>query len=127
MAAGVLIPLEEYLSTTYEPDMDYDDGVLIERNVGQEKHSRTTLGIGSHLWGREKEWGIRAYVEQRIRIATRKFVVADICASLASTPRENILITPPLFTIEVLSPDDKFRDIEAKAEKYLAMGVEFVW
>src|ERR1700738_1406327 len=105
MAAGILVPLEEYLSRNYEPDMDYDDGVLIERNVGQRKHSRTQGGIVTHLWNHEKTWGIKVYVEQRIQIAPRRFCVADVCATLASAPVEDILITPPLFTIEILSPD----------------------
>jgi Uma2 family endonuclease len=67
------------------------------------------------------------YVEQRIQVAPRRFVVADVCASLASAPIEDILITPPLFTIEILSPDDKFAEIERKAQKYLAMGVKYAW
>jgi Uma2 family endonuclease len=127
MAAGILVPLEEYLSRDYEPDMDYDDGVLIERNVGKQKHSLTQAEIVGHLWSHKKQWGIRVYVEQRIQIAPRRFVVADVCAALASSPKEDMLITPPLFTIEILSPDDKFADIERKAQKYLAMGVRYVW
>jgi Uma2 family endonuclease len=127
MEAAIQVPLEEYLSTVYEPDVDYDDGILIERNVGKQKHSRTQGGIVAHLWNHQKEWGIRVYVEQRVQVAPRRFVVADICAALASSPKDDILITPPLFTIEILSPDDKFADVERKAQKYLAMGVEYVW
>ena len=33
-----LISLEEYLNTSYEPDMEYADGVLIGRNVGTQRH-----------------------------------------------------------------------------------------
>jgi Uma2 family endonuclease len=127
MAAGVLVPLEEYLSRVYEPDVDYYDGVLIERNVGKRKHSRTQGGIVTHLWIHQKTWGIKVYVEQRIQVAPRRFCVADVCATLASAPEEDILITPPLFTIEILSPDDKFADVKRKAQKYLAMGVRYVW
>jgi Uma2 family endonuclease len=126
MAAGILVPLEEYLSHDYEPDVDYDDGVLIERNVGQQKHSRTQFMFATHLGNHEFEWGIRGYVEQRIQVAPRRFCVADVCAALASSPKEDTLVTPPLFTIEILSPDDKFADVERKAQKYLAMGVKYV-
>ena len=34
MKAPVLVPVEEYLRTTYRPDCDYVDGEVLERNVG---------------------------------------------------------------------------------------------
>jgi|ERR1043165_7652233 hypothetical protein len=33
------IPVEEYLRTCYEPDMEYVDGRLVERNAGDHDHS----------------------------------------------------------------------------------------
>src|SRR5579859_4154183 len=39
MSAATPIPLEEYLHTSYSPDREYRDGVLIERNVGENPHS----------------------------------------------------------------------------------------
>ncbi len=39
MDVATLIPLEEYLRTSYEPDMEYVDGVLVQRNVGKCSHS----------------------------------------------------------------------------------------
>jgi hypothetical protein len=35
-----MIPVEEYLSTSYSPDKEYVDGVLVERNVGEKPHSK---------------------------------------------------------------------------------------
>jgi hypothetical protein len=34
MAVETLIPVRDYLSTSYDPDMEYVDGALMERNVG---------------------------------------------------------------------------------------------
>ena len=34
MSVGTLVPLAEYLATAYDPDVEYVDGVLVERNVG---------------------------------------------------------------------------------------------
>jgi len=33
------IPVEEYLRTIYHPDMEYVDGQLVERHVGEYYHS----------------------------------------------------------------------------------------
>jgi hypothetical protein len=34
MSVAKMISLEEYLHTSYSPDREYRDGVLVERNVG---------------------------------------------------------------------------------------------
>jgi len=39
MSVKTLISVEEYLKTSYDPDMDYVDGVLTDRNVGEWLHS----------------------------------------------------------------------------------------
>ena len=36
MGASVLVSEQEYLTTSYGPDREYDDGELLERNVGGE-------------------------------------------------------------------------------------------
>ncbi len=35
MATGALVSVDEYLRTSYRPDCDYVDGILVERNVGE--------------------------------------------------------------------------------------------
>ena len=35
MATSTLVPLSEYLRTSYRPDRDWIDGVVKERNVGE--------------------------------------------------------------------------------------------
>ena len=40
MGVATLVPVEEYLSTSYDPDCDYVDGELEDRNVGEKGHSK---------------------------------------------------------------------------------------
>ena len=44
MATPVLIPVSEYLNTTYRPDRDYVDGELKERTLGDTSHA-TAQGV----------------------------------------------------------------------------------
>ena len=37
--SAVLVPLEEYLHTTYRPDRDWIDGEAKERNMGEGPHA----------------------------------------------------------------------------------------
>ena len=39
MKAEALVPVEEYLRTSYDPDCDYVDGEVVERNLGERDHS----------------------------------------------------------------------------------------
>ncbi|MDQ2900020.1 MAG: Uma2 family endonuclease [Acidobacteriota bacterium] len=127
MTAGVLVPVEEYIATSYSPDVDYDEGRIVERNVGQRKHARLQYLIVHYMCARESEWGITGFVEQRIRVAPNKFCVADVCAVRNDRPDEEILEAPPLFTIEILSDGDSFSEVEKKAREYLDLGVPYVW
>jgi Uma2 family endonuclease len=45
----------------------------------------------------------------------------------ADLPDEGFLPVAPDFAAEVVSPDDNFTDVVAKAESYLAAGVKLVW
>jgi len=37
MATGTLLPVDEYLHTVYEPDCEYQDGELVQRNVANHR------------------------------------------------------------------------------------------
>jgi hypothetical protein len=39
MPSRTLVSVEEYLHTSYDPDCDYVDGEIVERNVGELDHS----------------------------------------------------------------------------------------
>jgi hypothetical protein len=41
----VLVALEEYLNTSYSPDREYVDGVVVERNVGGRALPEPTFSI----------------------------------------------------------------------------------
>jgi Uma2 family endonuclease len=44
-----LLSVEEYLASSYEPDCDYIDGHLEERNLGEWAHANLQLRIGAYL------------------------------------------------------------------------------
>ena len=41
-----IISVEDYLNTTYRPDVDYVDGEIEERNLGEFDHGDLQLAIG---------------------------------------------------------------------------------
>ena len=124
---GRFVSVEEYLSTVYEPDCEYDDGVVVERNLGEFEHAFLQTLIGTLFTNNMENWGVFGLTEQRVQINPCKFLVPDVCVLRMGSPREAILTHPPLIAIEIMSPEDTIRRATAKARQYLDFGVEHVW
>ncbi|MEK7407127.1 MAG: Uma2 family endonuclease [Acidobacteriota bacterium] len=127
MGTCTLVPVSEYLATSYHPDREYVDGLLVERNVGERDHSRLQILLGTYLCNREKQWNIRAYTEQRVQVSPTRFRVPDICVVAGSEPEEQVFTQPPFICIEILSADDRMDEVQMKIDDYLAFGVRYVW
>jgi Uma2 family endonuclease len=127
MSTGVVISEDEYLHTVYEPDCEYEDGVLIERNVGEEKHSWFQSAIAAYFFRRRRHWSIEVYTEQRNRIRRAKYMLPDICVIQGPRPSEGIFSVPPLIWIEILSPEDRPIRVNEKVRQVLEFGVPNVW
>lgn len=126
-SAGVLVPLEEYLKTTYRPDRDWVDGEARERNVGEWQHAAVQGFLIGLFRAHAAEWGIWVLPEQRVQTSARHFRVPDVCAVERTTSFQPILRTPPILCVEVLSRDDSMSEIQDRVEEFLAMGVRAVW
>ena len=121
------IRVEEYLSTVYEHDCEYVDGVIEERDLGEFEHS-FLQGILAALFSNHRaECGIICLPEQRVQTERSHFRVPDLTILRVGAPRERILTHPPLLVIEIQSPEDTLRRTAAKAAEYLAFGIEHVW
>lgn len=128
MATSTSVPVEEYLRSSYHPDMDYVDGTLVERNVGERKHSRLQFLLGLLLGPREARGHFHAFTEQRVRVSARgTYRIPDICVMALPYRDEPVFTQPPHLAIEIVSPDDRPGDLLAKVAEYLNFGIPHVW
>jgi Uma2 family endonuclease len=127
MKAVTLVPVEEYLRTTYRPDCDYVDGEVLERNVGEKDHSKLQGELFYYLRARSEQWGIHIFPEQRVQISKRRFRIPDLCIVAGPEPEDQIFCEPPLVCIEVLSRDDTLERMQEKIDDFLGLGVRYVW
>ena len=121
------VPLEEYLSTSYEPDCEFDGGVVVERNVGEFEHSFLQTVLATIFTNNMDEWGVFGLTEQRIRITGQKYRIPDVCVLRVGAAADDILTQPPLIAIEIMSPEDTLRRTAQKAAEYRAFGIAHVW
>jgi Uma2 family endonuclease len=129
MSALAIAPVsvEEYLHSVYEPDMDFVDGELEGRNVGELIHWRIQRLLLDMLRLGEASGGYFVVQETRLQVSPTRFRVPDTCIIPTDQLSEQILSRPPLLCIEVLSPEDRFSRTEIKCQDYLRMGVPEVW
>lgn len=127
MSTTISIPVEEYLSKTYEPDCEYIDGALVERHVGEYYHGRLQLLIAALLLSRERERRFRTFTELRIEVRqARRYRIPDICVKAWPHDVTPVLARPDL-AIEVLCKDDEPGETLARASDFLSLGTPEIW
>lgn len=121
------VPVEEYLRRTYNPDMEYVAGKLVERHVGEYFHSRLQFLIAQFLGSREKSHRFRTFTELRVRVSDEpRYRIPDICVKALPHEITPVLVRPDL-AIEVVSPDDEVADMLEKVGDYITAGIPFIW
>ena len=125
--SGDAIPVELYLHTSYRPDMEYVDGRLLERNLGEIPHA-TLQGFFVWLFrSHEAEWQARALPEQRVQVKTDRYRVPDVCVVPLRIADKRLVHAAPLLCIEILSAEDRMGEMQERVDDYLRMGVKAVW
>jgi len=119
--------LADYLRSSYHPDCDYVDGEVQERNLGEFDHSAVqgflTVWFGQH----RIEWAIHVLPEIRIRVSQNRVRIADVGLVSRTQPVEQVLVTPPLAVIEILSPEDRISRYNERLSDYRLMGIANIW
>ncbi len=127
-----LVSVEEYLNTSYRPDVDYVDGRLVERNFGNFQHSFLQSELIEYFnstlrarYGRK----FRAFSEFRTEIRARtRYRIPDILVLPAGVAKDvKFLNVAPWIAIEIKSPEDRILDLLARCREYVDRGTRYVW
>jgi Uma2 family endonuclease len=127
MTTSTVLPVEEYLRTSCEPEMEYVDGQLLDRHVGEYFHSRSQVLIESELGARGRERRFHAFIALRVRIGDEpRYRVPDVCVKALPYKVTPILDHVDL-AIEIVSPDDETAEMLSKIADYVAAGIPYIW
>src|ERR1051325_8823018 len=120
MGVEMLISVEEYLSTAYDPDVEYVDGVLVERNAGDWRHSLDQRNIIIAL---SRSYP-RGYAVPELRSQTRgaRYRLPDVCV-LLTPPKTKYLLDAAFLAVEILSENYRMAKRREKLEEYDRKGV----
>jgi Uma2 family endonuclease len=118
------ISVDEYLTTNYNPDVEFVDGMLVERNVGDWQHSLVQSNLIFAL--RSKYPHLKVVPELRSRITATRYRLPDVCV-LKTAPATRYLLEAAFLVIEVLSEGDVMSNVIEKLKEYASKGVENIW
>lgn len=119
-----VVSVEEYLSSIWRPDKEYVEGMLVERSVPTILHGLLQAILIVYFRSFEKEFRIKVLPGCRTQIIEgARYRVPDIL--LATTPGRlgKLMTDPPVAVVEILSPEDKHKDILARFADYERAGV----
>jgi len=118
--------LEDYLTSSGDPEREFIDGELVDRNIGGVLHSAAVGMVAMMLYNRRHEHGIYVYPSLSIQVAANRVRIPDITVTLRKGG-QGILRDPPFLCIEILSQEDRGTRIESKIVDYLKFGVRHIW
>lgn len=122
-----LISMDEYLRSSYEPDLEFVDGVLEEKCMGEREHGLLQALITGWFVSHRAEWKIEVILEYRTRVSKSRVRLPDVCVVWQDAPVERVGVTAPLLCIEILSPEDRPGRVMRRLDDFVAMGVEHLW
>src|SRR5665213_1674911 len=118
-----MIPVSDYLKTSYRPDCDYVDGEVLERNPGEFEHSSAQREIMLFLAAHYPHLRKRLQPEQRVQVGQTRFRVPDVCILAEHAPRQRVIDVAPEVCIEILSPEDTLPRTMERIRDYFNMRV----
>jgi Uma2 family endonuclease len=127
MAIATQMTVEEYLRTSFDPDCEYVDGEVLDRNVGEKGHSKVQRRLIEFFFVNRGKWDVFCLQEWRFKVTERHYRIPDFTIVAGPEPDEAILDTRPLVCVEILSPEDRMSRMTVKIGEYLAHGVRYVW
>ncbi len=97
-------PVDEYLNSSYDHDMEYVDGVLVERSLPTISHSFLNPILIGHFRQLEKEYGYKALGTPAQIIERARYRIPHVMLCPKPLPEGDICIVVPWAVSEILSP-----------------------
>jgi hypothetical protein len=113
MSAVAFVSMEQYRRSRFEPDVDYVDGVLEERNTCLVDHAMIQSALAALIRNERVGLGVQAFISPRIQVSPTRFRIPDVCVMPADWKR--LAEKTPLLCLEVKSEECSLEREAARA------------
>lgn len=122
-----LVSVDEYLSTSYDRDREFVDGLLVERGMPTIAHSLLQKALLLWFSRFEEQIHFEALPEVRTQITEgARYRILDVMLCPRPLPKGRICDVVPWCVIEIVSPDDTLNETRARFLDYSAIGVQYL-
>jgi Uma2 family endonuclease len=122
-----LVPVEEYLNSSYHPDLEYVDGVLVELSMHTIAHSLLQDIVSDHLAGFMKPLGFQKLPAVRTQIVSgRRYRIPDLELYPVPLPKGTVIDNAPWVVIEILSPEDRLNNLVIRLKEFHQIGTQHI-
>jgi len=104
--------------------MEFVDGVLVERKMGDWLHSLVQSNVLFAV--RRKYPHLKVVAELRSKTSNTRYRIPDVSVLLAP-PQGDYLLDAAFWVVEVLSQSDIMSSVIGKLKEYAAKGVPNIW
>jgi len=127
MPNAPVVSVDEYLNSSYRPDMEFVDGVLVERGEATIAHGLLQTVLIPCFRRYEKTLRFRSLPNVRTQIVERaRYRIPDFLLCPLPLPGGKVVTSVPWAVIEILSPDDKTSEQLGRFRDYKRIGVRHV-
>jgi Uma2 family endonuclease len=130
------ITVDEFEATCGDERVELIDGVIVPMTPASNEPSRVTMTIGAILWNHARQHGLGTVLSAEagfVVFPDRETVLAPDVAFVRAgrepqgEARWHFARLAPDLVVEVLSPSDRARDMQAKLALYQEAGVPLIW
>jgi Uma2 family endonuclease len=107
--------------------LEFRDGVLVDRNAGEARHSRVQTCLAAFIHSHERAWNVTAYIALTVKVRESWYALPDVCLYPKPRFEGRYPSVPPLLWVEVLSSEDRMVAVWNKVRELVANGVPYVW
>jgi len=116
--------VDEYLNSSWHPDKEYVDGLLVERPLPTVSHALLQIILGAFFYAVRRQYNCNVLSEARTVVKDRRrYRLPDIQLCPRLSPTDKLVEVVPWVIIEILSPDDTHADMQKRFVEYRERGV----
>lgn len=124
MASRTMVPVAEHFNSSCDPDCDYVDAAVFQRNSGEQEHIELQRKLILYSGNVREQCGFAIFPNQRLNLLPAECRIAA-CVVPGPRPPNSLFVEPPFLLIEITSADDPYRAMQEKLADYESFGVNY--
>lgn len=123
-----LVSVDEYLNSSWHPDKEYVDGVLVDRTVPTISHALLQRLLIRLFEQFEEPYRFVALPEARTQVVEgARYRIPDVLLCPRPLPKGKVVDVVPVAVIEIVSPEDRIHETHRRFRDYAEIGVRGIF